>query len=67
VDVEHTLLAKKFEEEVNNHLRCGLEKQPTKKRPNVSASEISKFFFLLKILLRRMMCNKNNFCNTLVC
>jgi hypothetical protein len=39
VDVEHTLLTKKFEEEVNSHMRNGLEIQPTKRRPNVSAKK----------------------------
>jgi hypothetical protein len=66
VDAKHTMLAKKFEEEIAIPIRSGLEKQPTKKRPSMFANEVSKFF-LLKILLRRMMCNKNHFCKTLVC
>lgn len=45
VDVEHTLLKKKFEEEVNIHMKNGLEIQPTKRRPNVSAKKNFKFFF----------------------
>jgi hypothetical protein len=40
VDVDHDVLAKKFEEEVNFPLKNILEKQTTKKRPNVSNSEI---------------------------
>jgi outer membrane lipopolysaccharide assembly protein LptE/RlpB len=44
VDVEHTLIAKKFEEEVSNPMRSGLEKQLTKKRPNVSTNEIFEIF-----------------------
>ncbi len=52
MDVEHTLLTKKFEEEVNSLVKSGLEKQLAKKWPNVSANEISKFF-LLKILLKK--------------
>ncbi len=67
MDANHTLLAKKFEEEVNSFVKSGLERQLAKKRPNVFANEIFEFFFLLKILLRRMMCSKNKFCNTLVC
>jgi hypothetical protein len=41
VDVEHNLLAKKFNEEVNSSRRTQVERQPTKKRKNVSSS---KFF-----------------------
>jgi hypothetical protein len=33
VDAKHTVIAKKFEEEVTNLVKSGLEKQPTKKRP----------------------------------
>jgi hypothetical protein len=65
VDVEHTLNVKKFEEEVNKPMRNGLEKQLTKKRLNCLLMK-SLRFFLLKILLRRMMCNKNNFYKTWV-
>jgi hypothetical protein len=60
------LRTKKFKEEVNNLVKSGLEKQLAKKWPNVSTNEIFKFF-LLKILLRKMMCIKNKFCKTLVC
>lgn len=44
VDVEHTLIAKKFEEEVSSPMKSGLEKQLTKKRPNVSTNEIFEIF-----------------------
>jgi len=44
VDADHVVLEKRFEEKVNFPLRNILEKQPTKKRPNVSNFEISKFF-----------------------
>jgi hypothetical protein len=45
VDANHAKLAKIFEEEANFPLRNILESQPTKKRPNVSNFEISKFFW----------------------
>ncbi len=44
VDVEHGLLAKKLDEEVNNVVRIEIEKKPTKKRLNVSSSKIFEFF-----------------------
>ncbi len=40
MDVEYTLLAKTFDEEVNNPMKHGLEKQLTKKRLNVFVIEI---------------------------
>jgi hypothetical protein len=46
-------------------MRNGLKKQLTKKRLNCLLMK-SLRFFLLKILLRKMMCNKNNFCKTWV-
>jgi hypothetical protein len=45
VDVEHGLFAEKLDEEVNNLVKTQVEKQPTKKRQNVSSSKFSKFFF----------------------
>jgi len=47
VDVDHSIIAKKFEEEINNEIIGSVEKQPTKKRPNVPRSTIFVFFFLL--------------------
>ncbi len=44
MDVNHAMLAKRFEEEVNFQLKDVLEKQPTKKRPNVSNSEVLELF-----------------------
>jgi hypothetical protein len=44
VDANHVVLANKFEEKVNSPLKNILESRPTKKRPNLSNSEISKFF-----------------------
>jgi hypothetical protein len=49
--------------EVNNLVKSGLEKQPLKKRHNGFTIEIFDFF-LLKIFLRMMICNKNNFYKT---
>ncbi len=45
MDAEHGLLAKKLDEEMNNEVRIEVEKQPTKKRQNVSSFKISKLFF----------------------
>jgi hypothetical protein len=44
------LFAKIFEEEVNVVIKGPLERQPTKKRPNVAKSVISKKQFLSRIL-----------------
>jgi hypothetical protein len=44
VDANCAILVKRFEEEVNSPLRNVFERQPTKKKPNVSNFEISKFF-----------------------
>jgi hypothetical protein len=35
VDANHSIIAKKFEEEINNEITRSVERQPTKKRPNV--------------------------------
>ncbi len=40
MDAKYTLLAKKFDEEVKNPMKNGLEKQLAKKRPNVFVIEI---------------------------
>ncbi len=40
VDIDHVVLAKRFEEEMNSPLKNIFEKQPTEKRPNVFNSEI---------------------------
>ncbi len=42
--VEHFLLAKKIDEEMNNPVRSELEKQLVKKRQNVPSNEIFDFF-----------------------
>jgi len=44
VDANHSIIANKFEEEINNEIIRSVEKQPTNKRPNVLASAISSFF-----------------------
>jgi hypothetical protein len=44
VDPKHSLLAKAFDEEMNNLVKNGFERQFVKTRQNVSSSEISKFF-----------------------
>ncbi len=60
VDAEHGLLAKKLDEEVNNAVRIEVERQPTKKRLNVSSYEIFEFF-LQNFFIRRMKFNRSNF------
>jgi len=60
VDAKHSLLAKKLDEEVNSSIRTQGEKQPTKKRQNVSSFENLKCF-LQNLFTRRMKYNINNF------
>jgi hypothetical protein len=45
VDVDHVVLANRFEEKVKSPLRNVLKRQLAKKRPNMSNSKISKFFW----------------------
>ncbi len=40
------MFTKKIEEEINNFMKSGLERQLAKKQPNVSTNEIFKFFLL---------------------
>ncbi len=44
VNVDHSIIAKKFEEKTNNEIIGSVEKQFAKKRPNVLRSAISIFF-----------------------
>jgi len=44
VSTNYSILGKKFEEEMNSPLKRKKEKQPTKKRPNISRCFISNFF-----------------------
>jgi hypothetical protein len=46
VDANHALIVKKIVEEINGPMKGTFEKQPTKKRPNMSRNVISKFFLL---------------------
>jgi hypothetical protein len=46
VDYDHATIVNFFEEEVNALVRVPFEKQPIKKRMNVSRSGMSKFIFL---------------------
>ncbi len=61
---DHVVLTKRFEKKVKSPLRNVFERQLAKKRLNVSNFEISEFL-VQKIPLRRMLCNKSNFCTTL--
>lgn len=56
MDADHAIIAKKFEEEVNNKIRGLVERQLTKKRFNVSSIIISSFF-VVKMFVKQMMCN----------
>ncbi len=42
---KHGLFAKKLDEKVNNEMRIEVERQPTKKKLNVSSFEIYEFVF----------------------
>jgi hypothetical protein len=46
VDVDHFIIAKKIEEEINNGITKNVEKQIAKKRPNVLGSEFFYFFVI---------------------
>ncbi len=43
VDIDHSIIVKKFEEEINNDIIGNVEKRLVKKRSNVSPSAISIF------------------------
>jgi hypothetical protein len=44
VDAKHSLLAKEFDEKMNNPVRNELERQPAKKRQNVFSNGIFEIF-----------------------
>jgi hypothetical protein len=44
VDVNHYVIVKKFEEEIDNEIIKNVERQHVKKRPNVPTNAISTFF-----------------------
>jgi hypothetical protein len=46
VDVNHFLIYKKFEKEVNSLMKGNVERQLTKKHPNPSKSSISNFLIM---------------------
>jgi hypothetical protein len=46
VDADHFIIAKKFEEEINNGTIESVERQLVKKRPNVLGSAIFGFFVI---------------------
>jgi hypothetical protein len=48
VDYDHATIVNFLKEEVNALVRVPFEKQPIKKRMNVSRSGISKFIFFCK-------------------
>jgi hypothetical protein len=45
VNVEHNMLAKKLDEEMNSSMQTQVERQPIKSRQNVSSSKILNCFF----------------------
>jgi len=44
VNVNHSIIAKMFEKEINSPLKGKVERQPTKERYNPSRNAIIKFF-----------------------
>jgi hypothetical protein len=46
VDTNHSYIAQRFEEKMNNMLKGIKEKQMSKKRTNPSGRSISKFFLI---------------------
>jgi hypothetical protein len=44
VNVDHQLIVRRIEKEMNNNLKSPLEKLPTKKRLVMNASVVFKFF-----------------------
>jgi hypothetical protein len=60
VDVKHSLLAKKHDKEVNSSVKTQGERQPTKKKKNVSSFEILKIFST-KFLYKKDEMQQNNF------
>jgi hypothetical protein len=44
VDANHSIIANKFEKEINSEIIKSVERQLVKKRPNVPTSAISNFF-----------------------
>jgi hypothetical protein len=56
VDVEHIVIAKMFEEEVNSFLKGREERQPAKKRTILFGGSISKLLFLSNISSKKRMC-----------
>ncbi len=58
--VDHAIIANFFEEDINSPIRGLVERQLIKKRLNVLGIVIS-IFLMLKILPRKMMCNKKLF------
>ncbi len=65
MNVNHAIIAKIIEEEINSSIINFVERQLTNKRLNVIGTTIL-FFLLLKIIFKKSMCNKKSFCKTLV-
>jgi hypothetical protein len=53
MDVNHTIIPKNFEEEINSRMTKNVEKQPPKKKPNVFGNAISKFFLCKRLFKKR--------------
>jgi hypothetical protein len=58
VNVNHIIIAKIFEEEVNNSLR---KVEPTCKKRSNPSSDAMSIFLLPKILSKKIICNKYYF------
>lgn len=61
MDAYHNIIARKFEEEVNNNIKNILERQHAKKKAKIIGSEISKFFGAIDPYTKRIICTKRNF------
>jgi hypothetical protein len=64
VDVDHVMIPKFFEKEINNLVKPGYLKDNQQKKLNLSSNAIY-INLVKKILSKRMMCNKNNSYKTL--
>jgi hypothetical protein len=56
---------KKFEEEINNEIIGSVERQPTKKRPNVRRNAIFYLFFVINEPFKKNDVHQKYFCKNL--
>jgi len=58
-NVDHAIVVKRFEDEVNSLMNEKEDRQLAKKRPNISRGFIFKKF-VLKDSFKKIMCNRNS-------